>query len=363
MVEEQHQIREEDEIDLIALVQTFWAGRRTIFKFVLIFGLIGLFIAIFSPKEYTASTVMVPSSSSKGAGGNLGGLAAMAGFDLNVGGSTELIPPSLYPKIIQSIPFKKELIKTPLKVSDVEEQITFSKYYTEIHSPGALGWLKKYTIGLPGVIINGIRGDNNSAVIEQDSAGLIYLSQEEQSLHKILKNAVTIEVNDKEGFVKLEARMPEAVPAAQLATRAQQLLQNYIIDFKSKKAIDELNFIEKRYEDKEKEFRKAALNLARFQDQNKNVISAQAATTEKRLQSDYNLAYGVYSELAKQIEQQKIKVKENTPVFTIIEPVSVPVEKSKPRKLLILAIWLFLGIVVGIGLVVGKSFYSKLEKR
>jgi LPS O-antigen subunit length determinant protein (WzzB/FepE family) len=50
----------EDEIDLIALAKTLWEGRRTIIKTVVIFAVLGLFIAIFSQKEYTATTTMVP---------------------------------------------------------------------------------------------------------------------------------------------------------------------------------------------------------------------------------------------------------------------------------------------------------------
>ena len=55
----QHHCVEEDEIDLIALAKTFWDGRKTIIKPILIFLSIGLFMAVFSPKKYTASTTIV----------------------------------------------------------------------------------------------------------------------------------------------------------------------------------------------------------------------------------------------------------------------------------------------------------------
>ncbi len=64
----------EDEIDLMELVQKIWAGRKTIFKFLIIFGIIGLFVAIFSETEYTASTTVIPQTSSGNKmGGSLGG--------------------------------------------------------------------------------------------------------------------------------------------------------------------------------------------------------------------------------------------------------------------------------------------------
>ncbi len=354
--------QKEDEIDLIALVEKVWAGRRTIIKCLIIFGIIGLFIAIFSPKQYTATTIMVPTLSEKGKAGGLGGLAAMAGISLS-GGSSEVIPPTLYPQIVQSIPFKKELTTTPLTVSDSEVPVSFSKYFQEIYTPGLLVGLKKYTIGLPGLLLGAIRG--NGLEERNDVSygeGIVFVSGEEEKLYKLLEDIVSLEVNDKDGYVKLSATMPEAVAAAQLTERAAQILQKRIIDFKSRKAKEQLKFIEERFIEKEKEFRKAEYTLARFQDRNKNVISAQAATTEKHFQAEYDLIYGVYSELAKQIEKQKIQVKEDTPVFTVIEPVSVPTVKSKPKRALILIIWLFLGGVVGVGVVLGQEFLKNLKR-
>jgi uncharacterized protein involved in exopolysaccharide biosynthesis len=67
------------------------------------------------------------------------------------------------------------------------------------------------------------------------------------------------------------------------------------------------------------------------------------------LQSEYDLAYGVYSELAKQLETQELKVKEDTPIFTILQPVFVPLEKTGPNRALILIIYTFLGFVLSIG--------------
>ena len=55
-------------------------------------------------------------------------------------------------------------------------------------------------------------------------------------------------------------------------------------------------------------------------------------TQEEALTNEYNLTYSVYSELAKQMEQAKIAVNETTPILTIVEPVVVPIERSKPKR-------------------------------
>ncbi len=353
---------EEDEIDLLALFRTFWNGRKTVAKFVAILGLIGLFVAIFSQKEYTASTMIVPVSSEK-TGGSLSGLAAMAG--INIGGTDNGngISPTLYPKVVQSIPFKRQLLETPIKVSASDETITFRKYYDEIHSAGILSWLKKYTIELPGGVLGWLKGTPKEVKVSQNTGAIVVLSGEEARVMKILEQTIKINVNDKDGYVTLSANMPEALAAAQMAERAQQLLQQYVIAFKSQKAKEQLQFVEERYKEKAKEFRRAEMALARFKDRNRNVATATAMTEEKRLTSEYNLLYSVCTELAKRVETQKIQVKEDTPVFTVIEPVSVPTEKSKPKRALILIIWLFLGFVLGVGVVFGREFVRNLKQQ
>ena len=75
------------------------------------------------------------------------------------------------------------------------------------------------------------------------------------------------------------------------------------------------------------------------------------------------MAFSIYTELAKQVEAQQIQVKEDTPVFTIIEPVFVPLETAKPKRKMILATWTFLGIIVGIGLIFGRNYLAELKEK
>ncbi len=354
---------DEDEIDLIALAKTSWEGRKTVIKMVLIFMAIGLFIAIFTPKEFTASTTMVPASDSKKIGGNLSGLASLAGINLGSMGGEGGIPPTLYPQIVNSIPFQKEMLQTPLTIDGQSKKVTYSYYYTDIYSPGLLGYLKKYTIGLPGIIIKAIKPTTAPLSEVEGNNQLLTLTNEENGLIKQLSDQLTLDVNDKDGYITLAATMPEAISAAELTQRAQELLQQYIISFKVLKSSESLKFIQERYGEKEKEFKAAQNQLARFRDRNQFVNTALAQTTLERLQSEKDLAQGVYIELAKQLETQQIQVKEDTPVFTVLKPVSVPIEKSKPNKSRILVIWTFLGGIIGIAMVFGKDYLGSLKKQ
>lgn len=360
---------EDDEIDLIALAKTIWDERKFIIKTVFIFMLIGLFVALFSPKEFTASSTMVPQlSNSKSKLGGLSSLAAMAGFNLDIDMETSELSPYIYPQIVQSVPFQLELMETPFKLDGIDKPISIYEFYTEDYaSLNIISTVKKYTIGLPGVILGALKSKKpeEEPAISGDSLfdSPIALTEDQETIRKMLSERVTLETNDKEGYVVLNAAAHDPKLAAQVAHKAQSLLQKYITEFKIKKANAQLVFIEERYAEKRKDFEKAQANLAAFRDRNKNVTSALARTEEERLQSDYQLAFEVYSQLAQQLEQAQIMVKEDTPVFSIVKPVTVPIEKSKPNRPLILIIWTFLGGVIAIGWIFGKQFLQTVKTK
>ena len=340
---------QEDSIDIIALLQSIWTGKKLILKTVLVFMILGLFVAVFSQNEYTASTTIVPQSSSEKPGGSIGGLAALAGINLGSVGQQSSISPTLYPQILTNISFQKELLETLITIEGQDNKITYKEYYTNVYSPSVLSSIKKYTIGLPGVLIGLLKSDEISKEESKNNDSLPQITEDDKKLIELLLEQLSMEVNDKDGYIGLSTTMPEPRAAAELTQKAQELLEQYVIDFKIEKSSSELDFIKNRYQEKEQEFQKIQQKLALYTDRNQNVNSARAKMELMLLQSEYDLAYGVYSELAKQLETQELKVKEDTPIFTILQPVFVPLEKTGPKRSLILIIYTFLGFVLSIG--------------
>ncbi len=353
----------DDEIDIIGLTKTIWKGRKIVFLTTLICGIIGFLIAIYSSKEFVATTIMVPSgndaASKLSSLNGLGGLAAMAGININSSTGNDLSP-VVYPQIVSSLPFLLELMNTPIDFKDLKTATTFSDYYSEVQKPNLI---IKYTLGLPSVILTAIKGKETKKPIINENKKIIELTEKQIKVLYVLEQLITLDVSLKEGYLTLSARMPEARASAQMAQHAQELLQQYITEFKIKKANSNLEFIQQRYDETKQKFESAQQRLATFRDRNRNMSLATAKTEEERLLSQYNLIYSIYSELAKQLEQAKIQVKQDTPVFTIIEPVSVPKKKSKPNRPFILVFWIFLGGVIGIGNVFGKSYIIKLRNQ
>jgi uncharacterized protein involved in exopolysaccharide biosynthesis len=335
--------QKDDEIDLIAMLKTVFSARRFVLRTTTLFAIIGIVVALTSTISYTASSTFMPQLSEGRSSSSLGGLASLAGINLSavVGGQNQEIPPSLYPQITKSIPYRLSLLNEPVGPNDISTR----DYILQNDSgPSVLSTIKKYTIGLPGLLFS--RSDNEDNTSE---SSLFTIRKEDRELFNYLDGVLTIEVNEKEGLVSLHAELDDRLVAARLAQAATDLLQSNVIAFKSQSARNSLDFIERQFESKRQEFEQIQDSIAIFKDQNLNITSSLYQNQLTRLESQFTVTSSVFQELAGQVEQAKIQVNKDTPIFTIIEPVSVPLERTKPKRRLIVVIWTFLGGVLAVG--------------
>lgn len=349
-------IPEEQEIDLVELIQKMWINRGLIIKSTALFMVVGLLVAIFSSKVYTASCDVVPQSSSSGSS-RVSSLAALAGINLGQAQDVKALSPLVYENIMKSATFRKELMQTKVDFQKAGRPVSFFEYYTseEFNKPSVADYVVKYTIGLPFVILNAIRGDKPEPSLDLGTndgpSAIETLTKDEYRCMARLSESVGITLDDKKGYVTITANMPEAVAAAQMAQATLTLLQRYITEFKIEKVQSNLDFVQERYDEAKQNFEEIQARRAKFRDANMNTSRYSARTELEKLDAEYSLAMNLYSELATQLEQAKISVKETTPILTVINPVTVPHRKSKPQRAMILFAFTFLGAVLGMGCV------------
>lgn len=348
-------IVEEQEIDLVELIQKLWHNRWLIVKITVVFMVLGLLVALFSPKVYTASCDVVPQTSDNSKSSQMSSLAKLAGINLSQGESAPTLSPYVYENILKSTKFKKELMQTEINFEKADRPVSFYEYYTseEFNKPTVVDYVLKYTIGLPGVIMGAIRGEQPEPDYSSAEGGakIESLTKDEYKVLSLLGESVMLSLDDKKGYVSITVNMPEPLAAAQLAQATLNLLQEYITVFKVEKVQSNLDFVQERYNEVKRDFEDVQARRARYRDANHNTIKNQARIEQERLEAEYQLAMNIYGELAMQLEQAKIKVKETTPILTVINPVTVPYKKSKPQRAMILMAFTFLGAVAGMGCV------------
>jgi len=364
----------EDEIDLAELIQKVWAGRKVIFIAIGIGLALGVFIAAISPEEFESSTTLLPESSGSSRNNQGSGLLKQFGgfFDMGSSGGTASLGTNMYPNIMQSTPFYLHIMNQELYFASLDSTVTVLQYFSQIKEKPLIEYVKRYTIGLPSILLSLPEKwfikktplpNATIPVSVKDTAevdALLKLSSKQNATISELKQRIITNI-EKDGTVRFTTNMPDPYAAAQLTELSVNYLTQYVTEYRTEKVQQDLKFTEEQHAEAKKRFILAQERLAAFRDRNTNIATARAQTELERLQTEYNLAANVYQGLAQQLEQAKIKVQEETPVFMVLEPVQIPLAESEPDRKLIILAFIFLGIVVGFGIIFGKIFLDYIK--
>ena len=355
MEAEKNKLQEEDQIDIVGLLSKIWSRKKIILKITAVFGVLGVLVALSKPNFYTASSMFTPNSGGETSGsGGLKGLASLAGINLgSVSSSSKEISPMLYGKILESASFKSQLLEAPLK--NLNEVKTLRGFFEENKGVSILGTVKEYTIGLPGKIIGAFKGDQKVAGGLETVVGITTVSAEDVDFYEAIDEILTLNINKKEGFIEMTAKSGNPQVAAQVAKNGERILQNLIIEMQTKSSLELLSYLEEQYAEKRAALTKAQDQLSGFKDRNLNIGTSSFSNIQRRLETELQTVTAVFQNIVTQFEQVKLQVAKDTPVFSILKPVVIPNEKSGPKRSLIVVIWLFLGVVLSVGFVLGKE--------
>jgi len=337
------------DLNILALFLMIWRKKMLVVKITSLFSILGLLNAIYGPIIYTASTTFLPKSSiGKKSSAGLSGLASLAGITLSSGiGSENEISPSLYPLIGSSQPFLEEILN--IKFIHYNKEISLKNYLENENNSPFSDKIKKYTIRIPGQIkeffLQKITADSKS---ENTNYDLISLTLEEEKIMNGLKSKLVIEVDLEIGIISLSFEDSNREICAFIASKAREKLQQKIINLQIKSAQESLIYTEKLFVKKKNEFEFLQDSIAAFKDQNQNINSRLFRNKLSRLESQFAISKAVTEELAKQVEQARLKVSRDTPIFTIIEPVVIPNLRTSPKRTLTVVIYSFLGLIIGI---------------
>lgn len=346
---------EEQEIDLLELAGKVWASRRLVLKACGVALIVALVVAFSIPKEYTAAVMLAPEV--EGGSRSLGGLSALAGMaGINVGGGAggDALSPDLYPDIVSSVDFATGLF--PVPVEDMDGELK-TDLYTYLKEEQRSPWWS-VVLSLPfkcvAWVVSLFKDEAEAATGEIDP---FRLTKEEMEVVKALNNRITVSVDKKTSVVTLSVTMQDPLIAATMTDTVMQRLQLYITGYRTNKARHDLEFTQKLYDEAQHKYYAAQQAYADYIDMNQNISLRGVQTRQERLQNEMTLAYNLYNQTAQQLQLAKAKVQENTPVYTIVQAPTVPLQASKPSKVMILVGFLFLAVVGSVGWILfGREF-------
>ena len=321
-----------DEIDLIELLKTAWKGRKQIIIVSFIFVLVGVAAALLSPVVYTSSTTFINSQTESSSSSGLSGVASLVGINLGGLNSGSEIPATMYPQIGESIEFKRALLDSYI---DEKQQIKLEDFLADFNA-----------------VEKTVTENNNP----------LFISKYEDELFNVINDVISISVNQKDGFVTISANMPESEYAANTCINARDILQKTVINSRIKSAKQKLDYSEQQLASKRIEFEEIQNKLAYFNDSNLNLVTSSVINEREKLEAEFQIINAVMIELSKQVEQRKLQVSEDTPVFSIVKEASMPVKRSSPKRAQMVLIFGFIGLIASISYTLTKSPVAQILK-
>ena len=357
-----HQEEEEQEIDLMEYARKLWESRKTLLIASGIAAVLGVVIALTTPRQYTVTVTLAPESGKSG-GGSLSGIASMLGMGgFSMGSDADALNVMLYPNIVSSTPFILDLMDTPVKTIDEEQpDTTLTGYLTEYTKKSLMGTV----ISLPFKAIGGVISLFKAEEPEVTGPGTIdpfQLTKDQAKIAEGIKKHIVANVDKKTGITTVSVTMQDPMVAAMLTDTVLLKLKQHITKYRVSKAEDDCKYWENLNNQRRDEYYAKQKEYAEYVDANKNVVLQSVQIEQERLQNDMQLAYQVYSNVATQLQMARAKVQEAKPVFVIVEPASVPLQASGTSRAMTVIGTIFL-IVAGtaVWILFGKDFLSQLK--
>lgn len=351
---------DEFQIDWMGILRQLLAIRKKLYIAAAVGVVLGILIALGTPKQYTVSITLSPEMGSSKSGS---GLASMAASFLggSIGSdSPDALNATLTPDIVASTPFLLELFDARVVSQDQQIDTTFTAYLDEQKS----SWLG-YVLKAPGMAISGIKSlfsekKEKTATIQK---GAIELNEKDAAKLGSLRQAITVEADKKTAITTLSVTLQDPKVTATIADSVVSKLQQYITAYRTSKAKEDCQYLEKLYKERQQEYYDAQQRYARYVDANSNVVFQSTLAERERLQNDMNLAYQVYSQVAQQLQVARAKVQEEKPVFAVVEPAVVPLNPSGTSRKVIVLGFLFLAVAfTGAWELLGKKYWQLLKE-
>jgi hypothetical protein len=356
------QEEEELEIDLMEYARKLWASRKLLLKVAGIAAIVGVIIALGTPKTYTANVTLAPESGKSG-GGGLSGIASMLGVGgLSMSSDADAFNVTLYPDVVSSTPFIIDLLDTKVKQLESENDTTLAGYLKKGTSSSLIGTIVSLPFKAIGAVLSLFSSDDDE---KDNNQGInpFQLTKEEDEVVNGLRKLVVANVDKKTGVTSISVTMQDPLVCAIVADTVVTKLQEFITGYRVNKAQEDCKYWEQLHEERKNDYYEKQQNYARYTDGNQGISRESVKIEQARLENEMNLAYQVYSQVATQLQMARAKVQEAKPVFAVVEPATVPLKPSGTSRKMILIGIVFLAVAgASAWILFGQDLWKNLKK-
>lgn len=280
-------------------------------------------VYVFSlPRYYSATTQVIPESSEENGLSlpkSLSQLSSMAGVSLSTMSGKDAINPDIYPDIFNSNNFIVDVLKLNV-INSKEKKVSYYKYLTQEQK-------QPWWSSLIATITS-----KEEKIPQELSFTATRFSIEEENLMKAIKKNIKCDIDKKTGMINLTTIADDPFVAASLANVIMEHLQKYIIDYRTKKAKNDLEYTQKLLKEAKSNYALTQQKYIRYADTHNDVILSAYRTKLADLENEMQQGFNAVTQISQQVELAKAKLQERTPAFTVIQEAAVPVRPAGPKR-------------------------------
>lgn len=327
--------RKEKTLDLTVIVPMLlkrWKLYAMCMAGAIVFSLIFVFTI---PRYYACQVMLAPEATN-----NSGMNSILSSFGLGEAPTTnDAISPNLYPDLMKSKDFIVSMF--PVQITTMDGELTTTYYdYLLHHSKNS--WYMKL-IGKLTQMMKSKEQDVNVSGMEGKSVSPSFiLTEDEYNIAGAITGKILYNYDRKTGVVTVTVNDFDPLVCALIVDTVSNKLQNFIMEYRTKKARNDLAYAQRIYNNTKAEYEESNERYVAAVDANWDIVNETAKARLEALANDKSLKYQTFSAASQKLEAAKAKLQEATPVITVLQGASVPQKPAGPKRVLITLFLMFI---------------------
>lgn len=329
-------------IDLSKIFQTLWDKRRTFFKVWVCTFILSCIWIFPQPRFYTSEVKLAPEVNGDQ---SLGGFTNIAStFGIGVGGASgqDAIYPELYPELFENPEFIVGLFDIHVTTKEGDISTNYFTYIKNHQKKNKLTWPFRFVMSK----IKGLFAEKDETPrIEAGGQGGVnpfLMNEKDFDLMQGIMGRIKCSVDKKNYVISITVKDQDPLVCAVMADSVKRHLQDFIIQYRTSKASEDVAHYQHMRDSAEVEYNIAMGNYSRFCDTHRNIVLQSYQSIQNKLENDLALKQNSLSVMETQLQSSKLKLQEKTPAFTTLKSAVVPVRPAGPKRLMFVIMMLIL---------------------
>lgn len=334
-------------IDLSKIAHTLWVKKKSFYKVWAWTFVLSCIWILPQPRYYTCEVKLAPEMSGEESGGGLSSIASSFGFNLSGMSGQDAIYPELYPELFESPEFIVGLYGVHVTTKDGDISTDYFNYMKKYQKQNVLTWPFRFAKGWVSELF--AEEDNTPRVSGAGGVNPFMMNRKDYNLMRLIIQNISCSVDKKTIVITINVKDQDALICATMADSVKRHLQDFIIRYRTSKAVEDLAHYQQMRDSAEQEYDIAMAAYSKYCDTHQNVILQSYQSERDKLESELALKQNSLAAMETQLQNTKVKLQEKTPAFTTLKSAIVPVKPAGPKRMMFVLMMLILASICKAG--------------